>query len=314
MVVAAGLVLIPSFDADGAAVAAVLADVTLCAASYAALRRAGPGRALPLANLARIAVAALPAIAIGAAAALPPIASAVAAVLVFVGGAVVLKAVPSELLHALPRRRRPSAMNLSAVLAVRNEEHMLERGLKLLGFCDEIVVVIDARTTDRTEEIARRHTDRVWVEEFEDFSQHKNAAIEKARGDVAADRRRRRADHPGAGPRDPGDARARPRRVGLLASTRINFFLGGRMDHGALERRPPAADPPRARASTAGRSTSPSTCRRSASGKLREGMWHFSHRSIEDMLAKTIRFGEVQARELHEAGAPQVTAAASSRA
>ena len=56
-------------------------------------------------------------------------------------------------------------MNLSAVLAVRNEELMLERCLALLGFCDEIVVVDDGRTTDATEAIARRHTDRVWVED-----------------------------------------------------------------------------------------------------------------------------------------------------
>ncbi len=46
---------------------------------------------------------------------------------------------------------------------------------------------------------------------------------------------------------------------------------------------------------------------RERTGKLAEGMWHFSHRSIEEMLAKTIRFGEVQARELHETGAPKVT-------
>ena len=86
----------------------------------------------------------------------------------------------------------------------------------------------------------------------------------------------------------------------------INFFLGGRMRHGAwndahlrLIRKERAVyqgkiheyfDVPPERA-----------------GKLREGMWHFTHRSIEDMLAKTIRFGEVQAREMSEAGAPKVT-------
>ena len=74
-------------------------------------------------------------------------------------------------------------MTLSAVLAVRNEEPMLERGLELLRFCDEIVVVVDSRSGDRTEEIARRHTDRVWVEDFRDFAALKNAAIERATGD-----------------------------------------------------------------------------------------------------------------------------------
>jgi glycosyltransferase involved in cell wall biosynthesis len=49
----------------------------------------------------------------------------------------------------------------SAVLAVRDEEPMIEGALQLLGFCDEIVVVIDDRTIDQTEQIARRYTDNV---------------------------------------------------------------------------------------------------------------------------------------------------------
>jgi glycosyltransferase involved in cell wall biosynthesis len=196
-------------------------------------------------------------------------------------------------------------MNLSAVLAVRNEELMLERCLQLLDFCDEIVVVVDARTSDRTEEIARRFTDCVWVETFEDFSQHKNVAIEKARGTwlliVDADERVTPALA-----REIRDTLARdPAEWGFWIDT-INFFLGRRMRHGAwnddhlrLIRREyaryqgkihEAFDVPADRA-----------------GKLREGIWHFSHRSIEDMLHKTVRFGEVQAGELLESGAPKVT-------
>ena len=95
---------------------------------------------------------------------------------------------------------------------------MLERGLQLLGFCDEIVVVVDARTDDRTEEIARRYTDRVWVEEFEDFASHKNAAIEQAHGDwvliVDADER----VTPALAARDPGDAARATRPSGASRS------------------------------------------------------------------------------------------------
>ena len=82
-------------------------------------------------------------------------------------------------------------MSLSAVLAVRNEEPMIERGLQLLGFCDEIVVVVDSRTDDRTEEIARRYTEHVWVSEFRDFASHKNSAIERALGGLGPAARRR---------------------------------------------------------------------------------------------------------------------------
>jgi glycosyltransferase involved in cell wall biosynthesis len=196
-------------------------------------------------------------------------------------------------------------MRLSAVLAVRDEELMLERGLRLLGFCDEIVVVVDARTTDETEEIARRYTDRVWVEHFEDFSQHKNAAISRARGEwvliVDADERITPALA-----KEIQDTLARaPQEWGFWIDT-INFLLGGRMDHGAwnddhlrLLRRD--------RAQYVGKIHEWFDIPRERTGKLREGMWHFSHRSIEDMLAKTIRFGEVQAREMREDGAKKVT-------
>jgi glycosyltransferase involved in cell wall biosynthesis len=195
-------------------------------------------------------------------------------------------------------------MKLSAVLAVRNEELMIEQGLALLGFCDEIVVVIDARTTDRTEEIARRYTDRVWVEGFEDFSQHKNTAIQKARGEwlliVDADER----ITPALAREIQATLASDPPQWGFWIDT-INFFLGGRMRYGAwnddhlrLIRKERAVyrgkiheyfDVPPERA-----------------GKLREGMWHFSHRSIQDMLHKTVSFGEVQAHELYEAGEPKV--------
>jgi glycosyltransferase involved in cell wall biosynthesis len=195
-------------------------------------------------------------------------------------------------------------MTLSAVLAVRDEETMLQPCLALLGFCDEIVVVIDDRTTDRTEVIARRYTDRVFVEPFADFSQHKNAAIAKARGDwvliIDADER-----IPPALAREIQATLARdPAEWGFWIDT-INFFLGTRMRHGGwnddhlrLIRRD--------RAVYAGKIHEAFAIPAQRTGKLREGMWHFSHRSIQDNLAKTTRFGEVQARELHEAGAPAV--------
>lgn len=196
-------------------------------------------------------------------------------------------------------------MRLSAVLAVRNEESMLERCLALLGFCDEIVVVVDARTIDGTEAIARRHTDRVWVERFEDFSQHKNAAIAHARGEwlliVDADER----ITPALAREIETILAQDPPQWGFWIDT-INFFLGARMRHGAwnddhlrLIRRE--------RAVYHGKIHEAFDVPRERTGKLREGMWHFSHRSIEEMLAKTIRFGEVQARELHQGGAPRVT-------
>ena len=62
----AGLVLIPPFEAMGAAIAAVVADVTLCVAVYVALRLAGPGPWLSSVDrILRVAVAAGIAVGVG---------------------------------------------------------------------------------------------------------------------------------------------------------------------------------------------------------------------------------------------------------
>jgi O-antigen ligase len=197
-------------------------------------------------------------------------------------------------------------MRLSAVLAVRNEESMLDPGLRLLGFCDEIVVIVDSRSDDRTEEIARRHTDRVWVEDFKDFAAHKNAAIERARGDwvlmLDADERvtpalaREIEETLGQDPVEHG-----------FTFEIVSFFLGARMRHGGWRQRHlrlVRREHARWRGAIHERLSVPPE----RVGHLREELWHFSHRSIQEMLAKTIRFGEVQSLELHEQGARKVTA------
>ena len=100
-VVVAGLVLIPGHDAEGAAIAAVVADVVLCGVMFAAVYRAGPGRALAAGRLARIALAG--AVALGAVlvTGIGPLPGAIAAAVIFIGLAVVLGAIPEELRSTL---------------------------------------------------------------------------------------------------------------------------------------------------------------------------------------------------------------------
>lgn len=70
-------------------------------------------------------------------------------------------------------------MSLAAVIITRNEEADLERCLKSLAFCDEIVVV-DAQSTDRTVEIARRYTDKVQVLPWLGFVEQRRQALKLA--------------------------------------------------------------------------------------------------------------------------------------
>jgi O-antigen/teichoic acid export membrane protein len=100
-VVIAGLILIPPFQAQGAAVAAVIGDTVLCGAVYVAIRGGKTGDWLPAEGVLRIAGAAVPAVAAGLIPGLPSVVRAVLVAGVFVAVAALLRAIPSELTDAL---------------------------------------------------------------------------------------------------------------------------------------------------------------------------------------------------------------------
>jgi O-antigen/teichoic acid export membrane protein len=104
-VVVLGVALVPPFGAKGAAVAAVLADLLLCGATYLAMRHSGLRRVIPVSTLGRVALAALPPLALGVLSPLPAIVNAILAGALFCVLALVLDAVPSEVAERLPLPR-----------------------------------------------------------------------------------------------------------------------------------------------------------------------------------------------------------------
>jgi glycosyltransferase involved in cell wall biosynthesis len=72
---------------------------------------------------------------------------------------------------------------ISALIIARNEEASLPGCLdSLSGLADEIVVIVDAASTDQTEAIAQQRTPLVRVRTFDRFSSQRNAALEMASG------------------------------------------------------------------------------------------------------------------------------------
>ena len=67
-------------------------------------------------------------------------------------------------------------------MIARDEEDRLPDALASVAFADEVVVVVDQASTDRTEEIARDFGAKVLVRRFEGFGDQKNAAQDAARG------------------------------------------------------------------------------------------------------------------------------------
>ena len=78
-------------------------------------------------------------------------------------------------------------MRLSVVIITRNEESNIGRTLASVAWADERIVV-DSGSTDRTLEIAREHSAKVYQESWNGYAQHKNSAIAKASGDWGCNR------------------------------------------------------------------------------------------------------------------------------
>ena len=73
-------------------------------------------------------------------------------------------------------------MKITATVITLNEEHNIAAALESLSWADEIIVV-DSLSSDRTVEIARTFTDRVYSREWPGYSAQKNFAAEQATND-----------------------------------------------------------------------------------------------------------------------------------
>jgi len=73
-------------------------------------------------------------------------------------------------------------MRLSVVVITLNEETNLQRCLESIAFADEVIVV-DSGSEDRTCDIAREFTDKVFEHSMQGFGEQKQFAVEQASGD-----------------------------------------------------------------------------------------------------------------------------------
>ncbi len=73
-------------------------------------------------------------------------------------------------------------MKLSIIILTHNEEEIVEQAIKTAQFADEIIVV-DSYSTDKTVEIVSQYTDKIFYNQFKDFSSQKNFALTKVSHD-----------------------------------------------------------------------------------------------------------------------------------
>lgn len=189
-------------------------------------------------------------------------------------------------------------MRISAVLIVRDEAYRLANCLESLRWTDEIVVVVDAATTDETAEIARGFTERVFERAFDDFSSMRTFGDDQATGDwiLSVD-----ADEI-VTPALATEVRAVV--AGQQAAFRIphlDYMFGRWIRHGGwypqyhlrLYRRGKARW---------GNAVHERVAVDGGIGTLREPLLHFSHGRVSDFVAKLSRYTSVEAESAWAAG------------
>lgn len=71
---------------------------------------------------------------------------------------------------------------LTIIIPTLNEEEFIEQAIRSASFADEILL-IDSYSKDRTLDIAKEYPVTVYQRQFDDFSNQKNHAIDKAQND-----------------------------------------------------------------------------------------------------------------------------------
>jgi glycosyltransferase involved in cell wall biosynthesis len=196
---------------------------------------------------------------------------------------------------------------LSVCVIACNEERELPRCLDSVAFADELVIVIDAKSTDRSEAIARERATRVEVRPYEGDIEQKGYAASLATREwvlvIDPDERARpelaraieavvRRD-----PEDPGDDRP----VGYELD-RLTRYLGRWIRHGdfypdwtlRLFRRDAyrwAGANPHGRIEVDG-----------PTGRLDGVLEHYSYRDLADHFERVQRWSSQAARALHQRG------------
>ena len=194
-------------------------------------------------------------------------------------------------------------MRLSVIVLTKNEEEMIEGCLKSAQSLGEILLIDDC-STDRTLEIARKYTDKIFVHKKKDFSDQRHFGFKKASGDwvfyLDADERvtSKLKEEISSIIHHPSSIIHQP--VAFLLRRR-NFFLGKEMFPDKVHRlfrkknlkgwRGPLHESP---------------VFVGDEGELINSLIHFSHRDVSLMLEGTLEWSKIEADLRFKAGHPLV--------
>jgi len=192
---------------------------------------------------------------------------------------------------------------LSVLILTKNEEKNISECLKSVSFADE-KVVIDAESSDKTVELAKKGGAKVYVHHFINFAEQRNFALSLSKGDwllyVDADER----VTPSLRDEIKNKVlKIKNQEIAAYKILRKNFYLGNhewpyveKLErlfkrekllgwHGELHESPKI---------------------KGKVGELDGFLLHFTHRDLSSMVAKTIEWSEIEANLRIKAGHPKM--------
>ena len=191
---------------------------------------------------------------------------------------------------------------LSAVVVTFNEEERLRACLESVAWADEIVVV-DAESTDKTAQIAREFTDRVFVRPWPGFAAQKNFGLEHATGEWILS-----LDADEEVPRELKEEILVVLAAGGGATgyqiPRRNIMWGRWIRHGGLYPDWQLRLFRRGQGRFADRAVHESVDVTGPVGRLRAPLLHRSYRGLADFVARADRYSTLAAEEWFRSGRP----------
>ncbi len=185
---------------------------------------------------------------------------------------------------------------LSVTIIAWNEEERLRACLESVAWAEEILV-IDAESTDKTVQVAREFTDRIWVRPWPGFAEQKNFALDQATCEwvlsLDADERvtpelRERISRI-VRANGPGDGYSIPRK---------NIFWGAWVRHGGLYPDYQLRLFRRAAGRFVDSAVHESVVVEGHVERLAEPLLHHSYRGLDDFVARSNRYSALAARDI----------------
>jgi len=189
---------------------------------------------------------------------------------------------------------------ITAIIPTLNEETHIDAAIKSVSFADEIIV-IDSYSTDKTLEIAEKHTVKIIKRKFDDFSSQKNFAIDQAK-------------HPWVYILD-ADERVTPEvekeileavnnpkdKVGFYVR-RTFYFCGKRLDYGGCQRDKVVRLFLKEFCSYDGSPVHETITARGKLGFFKNKIEHFSYKNYDHYISKMNHYAALRGKQYFEKG------------